>query len=464
MPDFSVITNSPQVRAIVQENLLERAFHDALFPKQLYRNECTVQSWPNGAGDTLVFTGKGLMDVDARPSVAMTDPTPQTFPLEQWTSTIRQYNGTTDTYMPNSMLAIANLFLANAQQLGMQAGQTLNRIVRDRLFAAALSGWSTMTAAVVAGTTVHVARLNGFTTARNPNLVNGSQVRFDPVSSSNPLSVTVQTTTGDATRNVTGFVADTPGDETGPGTLTLSAAVTINANAYIYSIDRSYMVRSGGGNSIESLTSTDIPTLADVRAMVANFWANNVPAHPDMRFHAHIGPVSQNLIFSDSEFQRLMTALPDYYAYKQFALGEMLNTAFLMNSESPTVTTVVGGGLIDTFTARDPFPGVTRNTAAVDIQEILFTGQGGIFEYFADYSALVTDAGITGALAEPSVTNNGIEINTDRIQLIIAAPTNRTQDLVRTTWRFFGDWPIRTDAATGSASRYKRAGAIQHGS
>ena len=31
MPDFSTISQAPEIRALVQENLLERAFHDALF-------------------------------------------------------------------------------------------------------------------------------------------------------------------------------------------------------------------------------------------------------------------------------------------------------------------------------------------------------------------------------------------------------------------------------------------------
>jgi hypothetical protein len=456
MPDFSIITASPQIRAVVQENLLEKAFHDGLFPRQLYRGECMVQAWPVGAGDTLVFTGKGLIEPDARPAVPQTDPTPVTFAIEQWTAKINQYYSTIDTYMPNSMVAIANLFLQNAQQLGMQAGQTLNRIVRNRLFGGALSGWTTASAATVAVVTLPVQRLNGFTRARNPNLPAGSNVRFDLVSVTNPLAITID---GVGARNVVGFTPDTAGDESGPGTLILDVAASAGANTPVYSVDRTFIVRSGGGNSIESIAAGDLPTLADVRAAVANFWSNNVPEHPDMRFHAQIGPISQNLIFADDEFQRLMTALPDYYAYKQFALGEMLNTVFLRNSESPRTSTVVGGL---TYDQRDPFPGVLQNTTAVNIERILFTAQGGIFEYYADYSALVTDAGITGALAEPSITNNGIEINTDRIQMIIAAPTNRTQDLVRTTWRFMGDWPLRTDAATGDTARYKREMCIEH--
>ena len=41
-----------------------------------------------------------------------------------------------------------------------------------------------------------------------------------------------------------------------------------------------------------------------------------MPEHPDGRFHCHLGPVSQSKIFSDPEFNNLLTALPDYYMYK----------------------------------------------------------------------------------------------------------------------------------------------------
>jgi hypothetical protein len=461
VPDFSVILQSPQVRAVVQENLLEKAFHDALFPRTLFRSEVTPTPWPAGVGDTQIFSAPGLMPVDARPLTPGDDPEPDTYPTEQWTSQLQQYAKSIDTHMPTSMVAIANLFLRNAHQLGMQAAQTLNRIVRNRAYGAALSGWSVITSAVVASATVRVARLNGFTRARNPLLVNGSQVRFDYVSSTNPLAVRIFDNAVETSFNVIGFTPDVPGDEVGPGTLTLSAAVTnVAARGYIYAVDATGIIRSGGGMSVDALTAnTDIPTLADVRAAVADFWQQNVPEHPDSRFHAHMDPVSQAKIFADAEFQRLLTSMPDYYMYKQFALGELLNTVFLRNSECPVTETVVGG---NTYDARDPFPGELVTGAGARVHRILFSAQGGIMEYYSDLSQLLTDAGVNGKVGEPRIVNNGIECYTDRIQLIIRSPQNRLQDKVSTSWKFIGDWPTRTDAATGSAARYKRFKVIEH--
>jgi hypothetical protein len=64
MPDFSTFLNTPTTRAIVQEGLLERAFHDVLFPNLIFRGEVSAVPWPAEAGDTYVFSGDGLMVFD----------------------------------------------------------------------------------------------------------------------------------------------------------------------------------------------------------------------------------------------------------------------------------------------------------------------------------------------------------------------------------------------------------------
>jgi hypothetical protein len=465
MPDFSIILQSPEIRSIVQENLLERAFHDALFPRLLFRGECAPVVWPAGVGDSQTFSAPGLIPIDARPLAPGVDPAISTYPIEQWRAQLNQYAGTIDTSMPTSMVAIANLFMRNAHQLGMQGAQTLNRLVRDRMFDAALSGWTVADGAQTGVTVLRVKRLNGFTRARNPNLAGGSNVSFDPVTSANPLAITVYSSGSPAVVNVTAFLADTPGDEIGPGTLTLSAAVTVLDRAYVYSGDATNIVRVGGGLKVDDLGTTDLPTLASIRSAVAQFWQENVPEHPDGRFHAHLDPVSQSLIYADTEFQRLLTSLPDSYIYRQFAIGELLNTVFFRNSECPIPETVVGG-LTATYDQRDPFPGELYNTGAttgMKVHRILFTAQGGIMEYYSDLQGLLTEAGITGKVADPRIVNNGIEIFSERIQLVIRAPLNRLQDMVATSWKFIGDWPARTDAASGGPQRYKRFCVIEHG-
>lgn len=463
--DFSTITQSPEIRALVQERMLERAFHDALFPALLFRGEAAPKVWPANVGDTMVFTGKGLIKPKMKPLQPGKDPTPSSYATEQWMATLHQFADTIDTPMPTSIVAIANMFLTNAQQLGLSAGQTMNRLVRESAYNAALAGHTVADGAQSAVTSLRVKRLNGLTTARRPDLAAGSPVMFSPVSGSNPLPIMVVESGTPTAVNVIGFTADNAGDEVGPGVLMLDAAVTVVDRAPVNSNDGTYLVRIGGGLSIDTLSSSDTLTLAAIRTMVARFRTQNVPSQPDGRLHAHLDPTNEGQVFGDQEFQRLLTSLPDYYIYRDFAIGELLGCVFFRNSECPLPETV-DGGLTATYSQDDPFAGelfVGGTTAGDRVHRPIFFGQGGVIEYYQELSALITEAGVVGKVGEPSITNNGIEVYADRVQMIIRAPLNRLQDQVATTWKFIGDWPVRTDAATGDQARYKRVGVIETG-
>lgn len=466
MPDFSIILQSPEVRQLVQDGILERAFHDALFPRLLFRGEASPVLFPGNIGDTMIFTGVGLIKPNMKPVIPGVDPTPKTYSKEQWAATVQQYADSIDTHMPTSALAIANLFLRNAQQIGMQSAMTLNRIVRNRMYNAALSGWTTLAAGAAAVSTISVTRLNGFTKARRPDLAAGSPAKYDTVSSTNPLQATYNNAGVPTAVNVIGFTAATPGDENGPGTLLLDAAITAANRSYFFAADATSIVRPGGVLRTDDIPAGQTLTLALIRSAVARFRTQNVPEYPDRRFHAHLDPTHEAQVFSDAEFQRLLQSLPDYYMYKDFALGELLGVIFLRDSECPLPETVSWGlttGL-QVWDSADNFAGELYNTGSTTgtkLHQAIFSAQGGIMEYYVELSQLLTEAGVTGKVGEPSITNNGIDVFSDRIQLIIRSPLNRLQDMVSTSWKFIGDWPVRTDGAVGDAARYKRFLSIQ---
>jgi hypothetical protein len=35
--------------------------------------------------------------------------------------------------------------------------------------------------------------------------------------------------------------------------------------------------------------------------------------------------------------------------------------------------------------------------------------------------------------------------------------------MVSSSWKFIGDWPVRTDGATGDAAYFKRVVTVEHG-
>jgi hypothetical protein len=284
------------------------------------------------------------------------------------------------------------------------------------------------------------------------------------VSANNPLRILIN----GVANSVTGFTADNPGDETGPGVLTVTS-VSVADRDPVISLDRSYLVRVGAGSTVDALSSSNILRLQDIQSAVARFRQQNVPEMPDGRYHAHLDPSSEAQLFRDPEWQSLNRSLPDYYMYKSMAVGEVLGTVFARNSEAPIAETVEPGtqtGFVtptSSFSLDDPFAGELYNHSGVKVHRVLFAGQGGIYEYYQDLGALITDAGITGKVGEPRITNNGIEVMCERIQLILRAPLNRLQDSVSASWKFIGDWPVRTDAASGDAARFKRFLTIEHG-
>lgn len=464
MVDFSTILQTPEIRSIVQENYLERVFYDGLFPGMVYRADVQAEHWDGAAGDTRIFTGEGLMAPRLRPLRPGTEVEPSSYQLEQWESQMHQYADALDVDMKTNALTIANLMLVAAKKLGQGAAQTLNRLVRNAMHNSVNAGWTVADGAGSSSTSLRVKHLNGFTRARNANssVAGASRVRYSTVTSSNPLSITI----GGTAASVVGFTPDTTGDELGPGVLTLASAATWSDRAAVLSVDRSDSKFVGGGTKVDDLGPTDLPTLQDIRSCVTQLRKNNVPVHPDNHYHCHMGPDSESAVFADSEVQRMNTGVPESYMYQEFVLTRILGTLFVTNNEVPLPGSVYPNDGV-TFSFDDPFAAELKNnglTTGMDVHRMLFTGFGGIREYYQDPAGFITEAGMVGKMGNVGFVNNGIEVAVERCKLIIRAPLNRLQDKIAMTWTFIGDFPVRTDgAAPGSAARFKRMIELRHG-
>lgn len=450
----------PAILNLVQTGLLERAFHDALFPALLYRAEAQFEPWPSNVGTEMVFTRAGLLAPDTTPLVPGQDPLPQTLNYEQWIATLARYGKTIDTHMPTSAVANADEFIRNIQQLGLQAGQSLNRLPRNNLFQAYLQGQTVLiqvTAAI--DTSIRVASVNGFTTV----LTVGTVTRPQVVSSTFPKPILIGPTS--IARNVIGFVLDDPSDPNSPGTLLLDAAVgaIVAVRGSVLALDRPRVIRSGGGTSVDAIGAGDIFSLQDAINATNLLRKANVPPHEDGYYHGHISTDGNGQVFQDPAFQRLNTALPDHTYYQQAFIGTIAGIAFFINNEAPDFQN--SGPRIATsasaFYSRD-VGAETTNNAAINIGRTVITGRGAIYEMGFDENEYISEAGITGKKADFTVTNNGIMIETDRISLILRAPINRLQDQVSSTWTYTGSFPVPTDISAGGPQIVKRAVVIEH--
>lgn len=467
MANPSLVLGVPaQVLDLVQQGLIEREFHDGLFPNLAYRAEFEAEKWEGNTGTEIVMTRAGLLGDIVAPNTPGADPVPQNVPFEQWSMHLDQYAGTIDTDMPTAAVANSNLFMRNIHQLGLQAGRSINRIARDVLFKAYLSGQTVLLAAATAGqTTIRVCALNGFTDVVIP----GTTTRPQNTSIAFPLPITIGTggTSTSETKSAIGYTPDNPADPFGPGTITLSAAL---ANSYairaaVRSIYAPIIVRAGNGVSVDSISAGDTLSLQQIINACAFLRNATVQPHDDGFYHAHISPLAQAQVFADPVFQRLNQSLPKGDAYSQGYLGDISGVAFFMNTEAPNLLN--SGALVATSAATGSalsgqyateLGAEIVNGFGTTIGRVVITGKGTGYERYLDESGYVTEAGTTGKIGEFSVVNNGVQILTERIRLVIRAPLDRLQQKVSASWSISTGFAMPSDiTAPSGPQRFKRA-------
>ena len=451
----------PTVVNLIQQGALERAFHDGLFPALHYRAEALFEEWQGNTGVEIFESRPGILAPVVTPMVAGVDPIPVSMAYEQWSAKVDRYGNSSDIHMPTSAVACANLFLRTIHQLGLNAGQSMNRLPRNTLFTKYLSGMTNLTAATAAiDTIIQVASLNGFT-----DVVTSATVRPTAVSVAVPLQITFMVAVP-FTRNV---IAATPNDATipnGPGTLTLSAAVgaIVPIRTPVLAVDHPDTLISGGGFSVDAIAVADTIVLQDVINACNMLRTHNVQPHEDGLFHAHISPSSNSQLFADNALQRALTALPDHPFYQQGFIGEIGGIGFFMNTESPTdinTGAFVATGALSRFSPE--IGAETRNATGVRIGRVLVTGKGALYERGLDESAYVSEAGVTGKIGEFDIMNAGIKVAVDRVRLILRAPINTMMDTVRASWSCTTGFPVPSDVLSGTGpQRNKRALVIQH--
>lgn len=453
----------PVVLELHQKGLLERAFHDALLPAFLFRAEAMAEEWPTNAGDELVMSRAGLLPPITAPLVPGADPVPQNVPFEQWVVKLSQFAGTIDTHMPSSATANASQLMRNIQQLGLQAGQSIDRLARNNLFQAYLQGNTNLIdAAGIGDTVLHVASLNGFIEAIAP----GVTARPQPISASNPLPATLGVGVAAVVVTVIQAVPDVPANPLGPGVLTLSAALgaAFAARSPLKSAFATRIIRPSGGDSVDNVTAADTFVLQQAINAVAVLRQNNVQPHEDGFYHAHISPTANSQVFADPVFQRLNQSLPEHVIYKEGFIGTISGVMFFMNQQSPDDTN--SGGLVGTGLLAKQGLEVGAdviNKDGVKIGRTIITGKGALYERYLSEDNYLSEAGVTGKIGEFSVVNNGISILTERIRFVMRSPLDRLQQVVSSSWSLSTGFPVPSDIlASSSSAKFKRAVCLEH--
>lgn len=406
------------IQGMLQNGLLDRMFRDAMVPQFLFPQIADAEPWQGGLGDTKTFTRKGLLASASTPTTG-SDPSPSTYTIEQWSVIMDQYSNTMDTNMLGSAMAAANKFLADIDNLGVNAGQSINEVARNKLFAAYAGGRTWATSASTTSTALVVQSVNGF----QFNNVNGVPTA---VSGANPLSVTVN----GVPNTVTGVNA-------GTNTLTLGTAISASVGWAVVAGNAPVTIRATG-NTAYDLSASNLVTFANFRSAVARLRKMSVPTIGGY-YVAHIDADTEAELFSDADFKQALQGRVDSPVFRDLSIGRFGGIDWVRNIVTPTVQ----GGSGQNMTVHRPI--VMGGSA---LMAAPFDGQGSLLSG-------------TGVEDVPEIRQINAAPGVD-VELIIRPPQDRLQQVVASTWAWTGDFGVPTDSGSGDAALYKRAVVIEH--
>ena len=394
---------------------------------------------PQHLGEQYTFTKKGLLPIVQSPMTPATNGditsglTPVQNQYERYSVTLNQYAQPVTTNMLSSGISIVDLYKENVEDLGYNAGQSLDIAARRTLFQAYAGGRSYLTAPATASTTVSVADVNGFDFV----YVNGTR---QVTSVANPHPITITESGVDAARNVT---AVTPGalniaDDKIAGDLTLDVAVTALANTdTVISDFAPISLRAGGATTSNQLTASDTMTMSLLNGATKNLMALGVPTHADGFYHAYLTPDQIQQLQNDNAIQKVYETHPDSEEFMRGAVGIVANAKIFMSNQAPN----------------------SLNAGGVEVQRGLVTGKDLGYEVRSSLIAnwlSVSDLSPTGAV---------VFSPTHYIAMILRKPLDVLQQEVTNSWSFIGNWVPATDVFSnfGGSQYYRRAVMLETG-
>lgn len=436
------ISNFPAaLQPIIQQGFLEREFQQALRSRLGYRAVADREEIAVGIGETITKTRAGLKPAVTTPLPPASNNnfdnglTPATWGVEQYTLTMSHYAATTDLNMVTSRVGIASLFLQNAYVNGEQAARSLDDLARNALFAAYFGGNTRVSVTLTsAGPTVSVDDVRGFTTA----FVNGVQ---QPVSASNPLTVTI----GADVYTLTGWTMDAVSTSTAPGgqsgTLTFSSNVSVADGTLgntVTAANASVVLRPSQRGNTAQLTATDSLSMGNLLDAVAKLRLNAVP-EIDGAYNCYLDPVSARQLFADPDFKQLFQgATSANQVFRQGMVNQFLGLRFI-----PTTEAYV-----------QPHPSL----AGVVIRRPIICGQGALIE--GDFAAMA---------AHDVAPRDSIVHMVDGVAMVTREPLDRLQQIIAQSWYWIGGFCAPSDTTTNATTvptatnaAFKRAVMIEH--
>ena len=430
------IQNFPaSLQPIIQQGFLEREFQDGIQSMLAYRAAATREIFRTNIGETLTKTKPGLKAPVTTPMVSSANTnldnglTPSTWTVEQYTLTLAMYGDTIDLNTVTNRVGIVNQFMQNAKTNGVQAATSIDRIARNKLFAAYMGGNTRVRTTLGApAATINVDDVTGFKTV----LVNGVPT---PISGGAPLAVTV----GSNVYSCTGFTVDGGNVSTtfngASGTLTFSGNVTVldgTAGNAIVSSFAPTILRPSGRSTTAALVGTDLFTMGIALDAVALLRRNGVPAINGL-YNCHLDPVSSRQLFADPDFKVLFQGQSASQEFRMGRVIELLDLRFIPTTEAPVQ--------------------VHPSIAGLNVRRPIICGEGALIE------------GQFEGIGESDTARGDSHVDiVDGIAQVTREPLDRLQQIIGQSWYWIGDFCAPTDftvnasiVPSASAAYYKRA-------
>jgi hypothetical protein len=434
------IQNFPAaLQPIIQLGFLEQRFQEFLQSALGYRQTASRENFKTNIGETLTKTRPGLKSPVTNPLVTSGNTnfdnglSPSSWTIEQYTATLRMYGDTIDLNTVTNKVGIVDQFLHNVKVNAIQAGQSLDRLARNKLFSA-YGGMNSRVRTTLGspGATLSVDDITGFGTV----LVNGAPTS---VSSGNPLSVVI----GSNTYSVTGTTADGSNVSTAfngvSGTLTTSANVSVadgTAGNAAVAVNAPVILRPNARSTTAGLVAGDLFSMSLVLDAVAYLRRNAVPAINGF-YNVHLDPVSSRQLFADPDFKQLFQGQDGAKEFRMGRVIELLDCRFIPTTEAPVV--------------------VHPTLTGVNVRHPIVLGEGALIE--CDYEGM--------AAIDVAPADSIIDV-VDGIVQVTREPLDRLQQIIAQSWYWIGDFVAPTDftvnasiVPTASAAYYKRGVALE---
>lgn len=439
------ISNFPTVlQAAIQQNFLQRLFWDGLVSQLGYRDVAIKVPFPNNIGETYTATKTSMLV----PQTTALDPsantgldnglTPSQWAVEQYTMSLNMYGDTMNLNIFTQQVGIADQFLQNANKLGVEAGQTIDRLAGMALRNAYLSGNTIVTATLGApAATIAVDDVRGFQTV----FVNGVPTA---VSSSHVLPIKVN----GVAYNIIGFTVDVTNVSSTAvvggvsGTITASANISVangTLNNTVIANDAPLIIRPNNRTSWQQLQPTDLLTMKQITAGKTQLKRNNVPKINGY-YNVYLDDIQLDQLYQDPVFLQWHRGQVNSPEYQSGVISELLGVRIISTTEAPiqlTGTTLTGG-----------------------VHRAIMCGEGTLYE--GDYAGVETFVKNSGDMEMAEV-----EI-IEGVVFVVRPPLDRLAQIIGQSYFWAGGFVAPTDVLastsiipTATPGRYKRAVVIE---